>query len=164
MYRRYGGISNWTPSKGCDKLKKRETVSADVRINLTLVLPRLFLCLFFLLLPLTLASSYVDAVEAVSFISALSASSSVGCALPSASYRGIKLRGGCLYSRGFSNYMFNLFSRSRLAPGIFRQVAGPGEKIPPRGSHGVSEGERVLSHPSLRQRYTRTLLSAERGA
>lgn len=53
------------------------------------------------------------------------------CLLP---LPGIKLRGSCLYFRGFSNYMFNLFSRSApfpplftsLAPGIFRRGESQG--------------------------------------
>lgn len=93
------------------------------------------------------------------------------CLLP---LPGIKLRGGCLYSRGFSNYMFNLFSRPLSSsppllpsrPRDFparRVTAGEGGgrgEIPPWRFRGRRRA--VLSHPLVKA--TRTLWSTERGA
>lgn len=121
----------------------------DVRINVTLaatpfrpVSASVFsppFSLFFSLFLFATVASYVGAAEeqSVPFISALSASSFAFCRLLCfLPLPGIKLRGsGCLYSRGFSNYMFNLFSRPRrFAPGILQR--GWGEA---RGSRVVGE-------------------------
>jgi len=65
--------------------------------------------------------------------------------------------GGCLYSRGFSNYMFNLFSRPpvlpRHAPGIFQRAAGRG-----RRSRRVSDG-RADSTAKIPRRIGETVFS-----
>lgn len=95
-----------------------QTISShkDVRINLTLV-PDHFHRFFSSCLCARFLRRRRGAT--VSFISAVSfAFRRLLCFLP---LPGIKLRGGCLYSRGFSNYMFNLSFRPRLAPGIFRR-------------------------------------------
>lgn len=114
-----------------DIANRRETISLhrDVQINSILALDHFHA--FFLLVPtlsllmLTPGSNSFFYLGSVSFVFC-----QLLCFLP---LLGIKLRGGGLSSRGFSNYMFNLSFRPSSRPGDFPawQVTRVEEEIPP---------------------------------